>query len=248
MVLEISCSVTMSGYEGESGFSYTNFTEVGPGNFTSASTCAARSLGVPFILPFSSNLTTTVRSFLTIYYILILVFGVFLNTLVIVLVAKYKKLHTRTFAIATQILVINLLSCSTIFLLRPITSIANKWLFGEHMCVLTGFIFLSLLLLRLLLMFVFVIDRFLAVFWTYGYPKHSTKIMIILSLSTWVFTLVWRVLALPGIFDCYGYLSPSYLCFHSTRCSQACAIMGYISLGVIQGPASIILYTVRPGK
>lgn len=48
-------------------------------------------------------------------------------------------------------------------------------------------------------MFVFVIDRFVAVFWTYGYPKHSTKIMIILSLSTWVFALVWRVLALPGI-------------------------------------------------
>ena len=67
------------------------------------------SLSGPVELPFSSTLsTTTVRSLQAIFYILFILFGITLNTLVIVLVAKYKKLQTRSFAIALQVVVLNL--------------------------------------------------------------------------------------------------------------------------------------------
>lgn len=190
------------------------------------------------MLPYSTSLTTTVRSFQTLFYILICVSGITLNSLLIVLVAKYKKLQTLSFAIALQVVVLDLILSSTVLLLRPLTSIAKRWLFGEHVCVITAYVYLTYLLLRTLLMFVFVIDRFLSVFFPFSYPKHSSKVMLILSVSIWVFCLVARII--PGILDCYAYVPTSYLCVQWTRCGPACVAAGNANLGVVFGPATVI--------
>ncbi len=192
------------------------------------------------MLPYSSTLTTTVRSFQTLFYILISVSGIMLNTLVVVLVAKYKKLRTRSFAVALQVVVLNLIISSTVLMLRPITAIANKWLFGEVMCVITGYINLTYLLLRALLMLVFVVDRFLTVFYLFSYPKYSFIVMLTLSVSTWMFSLGFRSIGFPGVLDCYSYVSTSFLCVHSSRCSSSCAIAANVNLGIVFGPATII--------
>ena len=152
--------------EDENGSTYSNFT---PSNNVTL-TCAARSLIRPGELPFSPALTTTVRSFQTFFYILYLFLGIFLNTLVVLLVAKYKKLRTRSFAIALQVVVSNLIVLLFVYMARPVTAIANKWLFGEYMCIITAFIFVTWVLLRSSLMFAFVVDRFLSVFYPFSYP------------------------------------------------------------------------------
>lgn len=223
-----------------------NFTdmELPSDNVTLLSSCAARSIRGPAMLPFSAALTTTVRSFQTILFILVSVFGILLNSLVIVLVVKYKKLHVRSFAIAFQVVTVNLIFSSTVLLVRPINSIANQWLFGENSCIIAAYIHLTYLLLRTLLMFTFVIDRFLAVFWPFSYPRHSYKIMVILSVSAWVFATVARIV--PAILDCYCYVSTSYQCVHSARCGQACVIAANANLAFAFGPATVIpiaLYT-----
>lgn len=203
-------------------------------------TCAARSISHIPMVPFSDTLTTTVRSLQTIAYIIIFTLGIGLNTLVIVSVAKNKILHTRSFAIAMQVVVLDLILSSTVLLLRPISSIANKWLFGEAMCIITGYMYLTYLFLRQLIMLIFVVDRFLSVFYLYTYPKHSTVIMATTSIATWVFSLGARTIGFPGVLDCYSYVSTSYLCVHSSRCSTECARAANVNLGIVVGPATII--------
>lgn len=202
--------------------------------------CTAGSLRGPIMLPYSFTLTTIVRSLQTFLYILTFVFGIILNSLVIILVAKYKKLHVRTFAVALQVVVLNLIVSSTVLMLRPVTSIANQWLFGEAMCVFTGYIYLTFLLLRALLMLVFVIDRFLSVFFLFSYPRHSSIIMLVTSVATWMFAVGARTIGFPGVLDCYSFISTSFLCVHSSRCSTECARTANVNLGIVFGPATIV--------
>lgn len=219
---------------------YDNATAPTNATFFSDLTCAAKSINRPFMLPYSETLITTVRSFQTLAYILIFTSGIFLNSLVIVLVAMYKKLQTRSFAIAMQVVVINLILSSTVLALRPVSSIANKWLFGEVMCILFGYIYLTYLFLRQLLMLVFVLDRFLSVFFIYSYPRHSSVIMITGSVATWIFSVVVRAIGFPGVLNCYSYVATSYLCVHSSRCSTECARAANVNLGIVVGPVTII--------
>ncbi len=227
------CSSNMSG-------NFTDMEDFDFDNLTIDLSCTARSIQRSVMLPYSSTLITTIRSFQTLFYILILVSGIFLNTLVVVLVAKYKKLQTRSFAIALQVVVPDLILSCTVFVLRPITAIANKWLFGEVMCIFTGYIYLTYFLLRALLMLVFVIDRFLTVFFLFSYPKYSFKIVLILSVLTWIFSLGFRIMGFPGILDCYSYVPTIFLCVHSIKCSTSCAIVGNVSVAIVYGPATII--------
>ena len=88
-------------------------------------TCAARSLSRPAVQPFPQALVNAVQNIQSLCYIFIFLFGLGLNSAVIVLVAKYRKLHSRSFIIALQVVVSNVLICSTVYLLRPITALAK---------------------------------------------------------------------------------------------------------------------------
>lgn len=220
-----------------SGSADSNLTEVDPLSNLTLLSCAVRSIRNTRVLPYSPALTTTVRSFQIIFYIIICTLGITLNSLVIVLVAKYRKLQTLSFGIALQVVVLDSILSSTVLLLRPITSIAKGWLFGEHMCIITAYIYLTYLLLRTLLMFEFVIDRFLSVFFPYSYPKHSVKVMVVLSIGIWVFSIAVRII--PGYLDCYAYVSTSYLCVQSARCGPSCIAAANANLGFVFGPATV---------
>lgn len=217
-----------------------NTTAADSSNNLTIQTCAARSLQSTSILPFPTTLIIFVRAVQGLVYILSFVLGIFLNSLVIVLVAKYKKLRTRSFIIALQVVVSNVLLSVTLNFVRPITVVANQWLFGEHLCVMTGYFFLVYILSRSLLMFAFVIDRFLAVFWSFSYKTHSTKIMVPLCASIWAFVIVLRAIGLPWIFDCYAFTLPAYQCVHFSGCSPACGVVANVSVGIIMGPATVV--------
>lgn len=209
-------------------------------NSTVTTTCLARSIRGPIMLPYSTTLTTIVRSIQIIIYIIILVVGMFLNTLVIVLVAKYKKLQTRSFAIALQVIVLDLLFTSTVYLLRPITAIANEWLFGEHVCSIMAYINLTSVTIRAFLMLAFVMDRFMLIYFPFRYPKHSSKIMLFASVFIWLLFAVFRSTAFVGILDCFAFLPTSHVCIHFGRCSPTCLIISQLCIGLIYGPATII--------
>ena len=136
MLLAMSSEDMESGI-GESGYtSMDNLTEIFENNTL---TCAARNIQGPVISLFSPAVDAIIKSALGIFYVLLLVFGTFLNSMVIALVAKFKKLQTLSFCIAIQVSILDLVIACVMCLPALANIIANKWLFGEHMCAFIGF-------------------------------------------------------------------------------------------------------------
>jgi len=243
----ISCLCMMSGDwlddmlawdDKGSGSDYTNFTEVeSSGNLTLS--CAAREIQGPIMLPYSSALTTTVRVLQSLCLLMILIAGVFLNTLVIVLVAKYKKLQTQSFIVPLQLVVLDLLLSVTL-LVSAIGAIANEWLFGEYVCAITGMLILIAASVRTLLLCFFVLDCFLSVFWTSFYPNHRRKIVASLSVASWVFSILLSVALVPGLLDCYTFSSVRKLCAISSECNLNCSIYIGIYYIIVIVPATVL--------
>ena len=215
--------------EGGSGSAYFNVTE--PSGNASLS-CAARSIQGPAMLPYPTALTITVRTILAVYYIITTLAGIILNTLVIVLVAKYKKLRTHSFAVALQVVGLDLVR-SLIFLVGVVNIVANRWVFGEHVCALIGITVTEITQVRLLLMFVFVTDRYLSVFLPYWYPAHKIIITVGLSVASWTLVIVTNIAFLPGLLDCFAFDVFKWVCTRSTDCSPTCSIAFRIHLALL---------------
>ena len=201
-------------------------------------TCAARNIQGPIDLPYSSALTTTVRVLQSLSKLLIILAGIVLNTLVIVLVAKYKKLQTLSFLISLQVVALDLVLAIAI-LPSLVTTLVNQWLLGEYMCAINGFILNTTATARTLLMCVFVIDRYLAVVWPYFYPKHKFKVTVSLSIASWVFAVLVSIGMMPGILDCYSLRSTGKVCAPSSRCNLNCSVF-IRSLATYVVPATIV--------
>ncbi len=204
-------------------------------NFTLS--CAASSIQGPVVLPYSDILHTIVRIFQSLFWMILLLAGTFLNVLVIVLVAKYRRLQTVSFGLALQIvaqdLVLAMITSSGI-----VSSIANQWILGEHVCSLVGAVFLIAAMVRTPVMLVFVIDRFLTVFCPFAYPKCQTKVVIILSIIVWLFAFLFGTLGY--ILDCYSFRARPQICLFSGSCSTKCSILSGFIYGVYATPAAII--------
>ena len=222
----------------DEGSAFFNFTE--GDNITL--TCAARNIQGPIELPYSSALTITLRVIQSIFYFVIFFGGLFLNTLVIVLVAKYKKLQTLSFLVSLQVVVLDwFLSISILTGLS--TNIANKWIFGEYGCAITGLIFNTGAFARTFLMCTFVIDRYLAIVWPYFYPKYKLKVTVSLSVASWVLAVLVGVGMLPGLLDCYIFQTTGMVCATSSQCNSSCSI--YVRIySVIAVPATILPITL----
>ena len=218
---------------GESGSAYTNITEVD--NLT----CAASNIQGPVELPYSLTFSVTLRSVQAIFNSLLVFAGVLLNGMVIVLVAKYKKLQTHSIVISLQVVALDLL-LSLYILLSVVNSIANRWLFGEYMCALTGMFGFIITLARTFLMFVFVIDRYLSVFWTYFYPKHKVKTILCLSIASWLFSVLISIPLLPGILDCYYFTPTVWNCAFRAACHKSCSIYSNTFFAVVVIPLTIV--------
>lgn len=233
-----------SGARGESGEMF----EVGESGSTFSNltlTCAERNIEISRANIYSPAVTTLVKVFRITYFTLLFMIGNILNIFVFFLVAKHKKLHTLSFGIILQVIVLNLLFSVFVFLPIVVTAGAERWLLGKEVCVLTGFISFTLLMVRTSLMLVFVIDRFLSVFVPYFYPMHKVKITVSLSAFSWVLVLVVNIFGLPGILDCYTYITSSQFCNISSSCNQACSIFGtsyFVILGLPCTITSLILY------
>ena len=208
---------------------------------TSDLICAARNIQEdPVELPYPSALILTVKIFLILVYYSTFLVGTFLNIMVLYLVIAYKQLHSLSFAVALQIVILDLLQLLLVFSFRLVTVVSEEWLFGAGMCVFTGFIFLSVYIIRSFLMCVFMTDRLLSIFAPYFYPRHSKKIMVTLSVVAWVGPLLYQVPVFPGLLDCYSFLAPRSLCSFDSSCNRSCFMFANFFIGIVFGPTTIL--------
>ncbi len=104
---------------------------------TTFMTCAAESLqnDTVYVDP---TYQPYVRYVQLVYYIFVFIVDLPLNWFVILLVIKNKTLHTLSFAVAMQVVVLNVFIVSILVSLNIISLSANRWLFGEYVCAING--------------------------------------------------------------------------------------------------------------
>ena len=203
-------------------------------------TCAERNIMTSGESQLSTALIRTVDGIRMVYFSSMFLLGILLNSFVIWLVATHKKLHTLSFGVALQVIMLDILLCVSIYLPIVITSIARRWVLGKDGCVLTAFINFFAGLQRTFLMFVFVVDRFLSVYFPYFYPRHKVKITVSLSVFSWLIVFILSVIGIPGIFDCYTLNSNLNYCTRSSTCSRTCFIIGNTSFATLGVPSTVV--------
>ena len=209
-------------------------------NETQSLICAARNIQQDVSLPYSTTLTSILRSFEIIFNIHAIAFGALLNFMVLVLVKKFKSLQTFSFAIALQVIVIDLIIVSFHHPTSLVTALANKWVFGEYVCVIVGFAIILTFIIRMVLMLTLVIDRFCNVFMPFYYPKRRKKIMLSLTLAAWSLTILMCIIMLPGLNDCYNFVPEGWGCYASPRCNGRCTIISNAIFSLIVLPSGIV--------
>ena len=143
-------------------------------------------------------------------------------------------------------MVANILTAVVLILPMMVTTIADRWVLGVHVCVAAGVSFIVTSIIRTGIMFVFVIDRFLSVFFPFFYLRHKVKIAVSLSVFTWVFILLGRLLTIPSILDCTGFILAYNTCSALSTCHPVCSIYSTTFFVIISLPATVLpmfLYT-----
>jgi len=202
-------------------------------------TCAARTIAESGVTPYSTTVNNIVKAFRLVWYTPISVLGVSLNSFVIYLVIKNKKLQTLSFVIALQVMILNILLSVYVFTI-VLTTLAGRWVLGTYACAALGFLSFTSVLILTTTMFVFVVDRFLSVFTPYFYPRHKIKIAISLSVISWVVNIAFNICYFPGILDCYGFADGANVCGFLQSCDAACIIHNGVYLAVVTLPSIIV--------
>jgi hypothetical protein len=206
--------------------------------------CAASNID-PIELPYPATMTT-VRIIQSAYYYLLTFAALILNTLVIWLVAKFKKLRKTSLSILLQVVVLDLV-LSLLLLSGLVTSITQHWLFGEMGCALSGFLTTFISLARSLLLGVFAINRFTAVLCKPSYyQKHRVRDAVCLSIASLVITALFSLAIMPGLLDCYRFVPSAKICLLSSTCSSSClsATQGYGILIVAVVISSVLTLSI----
>ena len=149
------------------------------------------------------------RVFQVLYGSLQVIFGILLNVLILILVSRFKKLRTISFAIAVQIAIANSALTVNNGIPTIVNHIAGRFVLGLEICITSGLVTLTDLLT--LLIFVFSFDRFVSVFAPFFYPKHSHRIIILMCVLAWCISTATNLMSIPQILDCWSFWSQHYL-------------------------------------
>ena len=201
--------------------------------------------GIP--LPLSPTITDALRYSQIVYFLITLPLGVFMNTLVIVLVAKFKKLRNATFYLALQVIIVDLINAVIFFPTATVNAMARRDIFAD-LCSFLGFMIFFLRSLRTIIMTVLVIDRFCSVFMPYSYPKYQVKTTITLSLVAWITALVLSLIPTTPLLDCYGFQQFTWACTPTAGCKYKTACLLFDSITVIllqlSNAVALLLYLI----
>ena len=202
--------------------------------------CAARDLAASNTSSSSLEDKYALRSYLFCFYFLLLVLGLCLNGTVVWLVVKYPKLRTPDLAIALQIVGINLAILLVLVFLSLINIAVGKWILSSYVCVIQGFLSLLLRSTRQFLLVAMSLDRFLLVFFPFGYPKYHSRGAFLLSCVCWLAAFAMCLPYLPGILDCYSFAAFNYYCVIRSVCSNACMYATYFRYLVVSFPSFVL--------
>lgn len=203
-------------------------------------TCSQSSLEANFTTNLSYPLEYSLRVLQIVYAFVILIGGILLNTFAAFLIVKTNTLRTHSFFVAVQLCLSNVVLAIFFSLPVIISNIADEWMMPTEICIASGFVIFSLTTLRNALIFVLILDRFTSVFLPFWHSKWGSKVVSILCLVSWVLSLLYSLLAIPQILDCYIFSSPVLTCLFSYRCSKKCQYFTYFFILSIIVPTLLL--------
>ena len=193
-------------------------------NMTRLSCEEAQKNGLP--LPLHPTTASVIRYLQITYFIVSFLIGLFLNTLLVVLVARYKKLQNLTFALPLQIVTIDAAHTIIIYPTATASAIIGR-LPLTSLCSTLGFFLTFLRLSRGLLMSMLVFDRFCTVYMPFWYNRNRTKVVIATSLSAWTLAMAASLPLVSGLLDCYSFQRFTWTCVIGEGCSHPAVCATY---------------------
>ena len=196
------------------------------------------SVDVYFDSNFPSPVAIVAKIIQSLFGITLIFVGVFLNSLILFLLYKFKKLRKTSFHIAIQLAVVNHVLAVIYGISTIISYVANRWILGVELCVGIGALTYLIYNVRAILIFIFSVDRFLMVFLPFRYPKHSCKVVSLLSLLAW--SLCGTYIITNVQFSCFGFSQYSLSCVINFKCNKACEIVFFTFFSAITTPCIFI--------
>ena len=117
------------------------------------------------------------------------------NGLVILLVAKYKRLRRRSTLVSLSVVAVDLLMTVSYHLPVLVSVIAKEWPFGGVSCEVSA-VFSYVVLTRLLTMAVLSFDRFSTVRFPFSYERRSKYVILTLTLLAWIVPMMFTAPAM----------------------------------------------------
>ena len=176
--------------------------------------------------------------------IVIITLSMTINSMIIYLIARFKQLQQRSFYLALQHIIVNLIY--TLFVLPTVvvTSIVHSWVFGSVMCLVIGGSNTLFFSAHYMMLIVMALDRLLVVFMPFFYNRHGNKIAVGLSIIFWLFII--SSLTASIVLGCYAFASTYKTCSVAT-CGRACAVYAplYASIMILSGLlVPLVLYLI----
>ena len=179
-----------------------------------------------FPLSLSTTTANTIRYIQITYYSLCYPTAFLLNAFVIFIIARFKKLHTTTFYLALQIIIINVANILMFFPSSMANATADRFVF-TGLCPALGFLTSFLFSSRNLLMFVLVADRFFLIFAPFWYSRHRVKVVIPLSIAGWIVPLTITLIPAIVLPDCFNFQRFTWVCLWGGGCKYVALCTSY---------------------
>ena len=186
-------------------------------NLTNLTCEELRQLGNPHLV--AAAIANPLRYLQLSYYMICYPIAFLLNSFVIFIIARFKKLHNTTFYLALQIIVANLANIVVYYPYSSANAIADKNV-SLALCPVLGFLTSFLLAARNLLMFVLVADRFCLIFLPFWYGRHRVRVVVPLSIAGWLLALTVAVIPLISLRKCYALIRVTWVCFVGRGCDM----------------------------
>ncbi len=173
-------------------------------------------------------------------YFAIYLFSFFYSICVVITIIKNKNHHTVSFAIALEVVVINMIFMVISGINIVLGAVAEEWLLGWMSCTTSAYVMLFLSVVRTWHMAILAVDRFLTIFYPFTYPQKSAKPLLVAAILSWVLAFIVCGIPLPFLLDCYAYNPYTHFCYLSSSCSGGCLIYNNLVWWVVFVPPCVL--------
>lgn len=165
------------------------------------------------------------------------------NGLVLLLVARFKELRTRSTVVSLCMVIADLLF-TLCYTFPAIVTVGNKrWVFTPTGCVAFGFLASDLLITRWLIVGLLCLDRFCTVRFPFWYSRHGKWPIITLASLTWTVPIVISVVPIR-IFVNYELRENQPMCLPGCTTEKFGGLCRIYYAGVFTG--TFIMGTIMP--